>query len=446
MNRQEIYRRIYTLMVSGVNILVQTGVVGWVWYKYYNPLIRIPFWTKGHWYILTIYCFALLFFTHIYGGLKIGYLKRPDALLSQIFAALCSNVVFYAEISLLAYYFPTPAPLLYATIFNLLFIVIWLLVTVAVYNFLFPPHKVLLIYGRNKEQDAVKKLKQRADKFTIKAAISAETELRVIVNQLSHFHSVVLWDIPNAIRNEILKECYSRKIRVYSMPSISDILLSGSELMHFFDTPLFLIRSNPLTVDQMVVKRILDLIFACFVLLLVWPIMLITAILIKVYDKGPILYKQIRCTIHGREFYIYKFRSMVIDAEKDGVAKLASRRDSRITPIGLIIRKLRIDELPQLFNVIKGDMSFVGPRPERPEILAEYKKSLPEFEYRMHVKAGLTGYAQIYGKYNTKPYDKLKLDLYYIEHYSLWLDIKLLILTAKIIFSMESTEGVEDAD
>ena len=133
---------------------------------------------------------------------------------------------------------------------------------------------------------------------------------------------------------------------------------------------------------------------------------------------------------------------MKVDAEKDGVARLAQKKDSRITPIGAFIRKVRIDELPQLFNVIKGDMSFVGPRPERPEIIEEYKEQLPEFPYRMKVKAGLTGYAQIYGKYNTVPYDKLKLDLYYIEHYSLWLDLKLLLLTIKIVLTPESTEGV----
>lgn len=446
MNTQEFKRRIYTLFVASINILIQTGIIGYAWYQYYNQIIRIPFWTKGHWYILTIYCFVLLFFTHIYGGLKIGYLKKPDAFLSQIFATLCANIVFYAEVSLLAYYFPTPMPLIWVTLADVVFIFIWLQVTVKIYNRLFPPHQVLLIYGRDKKEFAIEKLKLRKDKFQIKETINALEDMSVISSRLPEFYAVVLWDIPNAKRNEILKECYSRKIRVYTMPSISDILLSGSELMHFFDTPLFLIRSNPLTVDQMVVKRILDLIFASMVLALVWPIMLITAILIKAYDKGPVLYKQVRCTIHSREFYIYKFRSMVIDAEKDGVPKLASKRDDRITPIGFFIRKLRIDELPQLFNVIKGDMSFVGPRPERPEILAVYKKSLPEFEYRMHVKAGLTGYAQIYGKYNTIPYDKLKLDLYYVEHYSLWLDIKLLILTVKIIFSLESTEGVEDAD
>ena len=226
------------------------------------------------------------------------------------------------------------------------------------------------------------------------------------------------------------------------MPSISDIVLSGAEMMHFFDTPLFLIRSNALTVDQMIIKRVFDVIAGILLLLLTSPILLLTALLIKAYDKGPVFYQQIRCSLFGKPFAIYKFRSMNVNAEKDGIARLAQKKDDRITPVGKIIRKLRIDELPQLFNVIKGDMSFVGPRPERPEIIEQYREELPEFPYRMKVKAGLTGYAQIYGKYNTVPYDKLKLDLYYIEHYSVWMDLKLLLLTIKIVLTPESTEGV----
>ena len=147
-------------------------------------------------------------------------------------------------------------------------------------------------------------------------------------------------------------------------------------------------------------------------------------------------------TIDGREFYIFKFRSMRMDAEKDGIARLASENDDRITPIGKIIRMTRLDELPQLLNVLKGDMSLVGPRPERPEIAREYEAVLPQFKSRLKVKAGLTGYAQIYGKYNTTPYDKLKLDLTYIQNYSFVLDLKLILLTAKILFMKESTEGV----
>ena len=171
--------------------------------------------------------------------------------------------------------------------------------------------------------------------------------------------------------------------------------------------------------------------------------MIITAIVVKLYDGGPVLYKQIRCTRDMKEFKILKFRSMRIDAEKDGVARLASKGDSRITPIGKFIRAVRIDELPQLINIIKGDMSFIGPRPERPEIIAQYLETMPEFIFRTRVRAGLAGYAQVYGKYNTTPYDKLKLDLFYINNYSIWLDLRLMLLTLKILLTPDSTEGVE---
>lgn len=442
MNTQEIRRRIYTLTVSAINIFIQTMLMTFVWKQYYNPYIRIPFWTKGHWYIMTLYMVVLMFFTHIYGGLKIGYLKRFDALLSQIVATICANVIFYIEIVLLAYHFLSVAPILAVTLADTMFILLWIRISMKLYERLFPPHSILLIYGRNKEEEAKKKMMERKDKFLIMECLHADTEQKKIAERLSCCHTVMLWDVPNAIRNEILKECYGRRIRIYTMPSISDIVLSGAEMMHFFDTPLFLIRSNALTVDQMIIKRVFDVIAGILLLLLTSPILLLTALLIKAYDKGPVFYQQIRCSLFGKPFAIYKFRSMNVNAEKDGIARLAQKKDDRITPVGKIIRKLRIDELPQLFNVIKGDMSFVGPRPERPEIIEQYREELPEFPYRMKVKAGLTGYAQIYGKYNTVPYDKLKLDLYYIEHYSVWMDLKLLLLTIKIVLTPESTEGV----
>lgn len=442
MNIQEIKRRLYTLAVAGVNILMQEMLMDRMWRQYYNPYIRIPFWTKGHWYIMTLYVVVLMFFTHIYGGLKIGYQKPFDVMLSQIVAIICANTVFYVEVVLLAYKFLPITPIMVVTGINICLVLVWTEASMKLYRKLFPPHRVLLVYGREKEEEARKKIIERKDKFSVMEGINAETELGQIWEKISVYNTVLLWDVPNYIRNDILKECYGRRIRIYTMPSISDILLSGSEIMHFFDTPLFLIRSNALTVDQMVIKRIIDIVIAVLLLFLTSPIMLITAVVIKFYDGGPILYRQIRCSLFGKSFYIYKFRSMKVDAEKDGVARLAQKKDSRITPIGAFIRKVRIDELPQLFNVIKGDMSFVGPRPERPEIIEEYKEQLPEFPYRMKVKAGLTGYAQIYGKYNTVPYDKLKLDLYYIEHYSLWLDLKLLLLTIKIVLTPESTEGV----
>ena len=241
----------------------------------------------------------------------------------------------------------------------------------------------------------------------------------------------------------MLKFCYGKGIRVYLLPKITDVILMGAEELHIFDTPILLTREYSLTMEQRFIKRMIDVVCAMVFLVIASPFMLVTAIAIKLYDGGPVLYKQVRCTVNRRKFKIMKFRSMRTDAEKDGVARLAQKNDNRITPIGKFIRKCRIDELPQLFNILRGDMSFIGPRPERPEIIDQYMEVMPEFAYRMKVKAGLAGFAQVYGKYNTSPYDKLKLDLTYIENYSLWMDIKLMLLTLKVLFWPDSAEGVE---
>ena len=224
---------------------------------------------------------------------------------------------------------------------------------------------------------------------------------------LERYDGVVLRDINTGLRNKLLKFCYSKNIRVYMMPKIPDIMIQGSAQLHLFDTPIFFTREYSITVEQRCIKRIIDIVCSIILIIITSPFMLITAIAIKCYDGGPVLYKQVRCTRNMKEFKILKFRSMKTDAEKDGIARLASKNDDRITPVGRFIRKVRIDELPQLFNILIGDMSFIGPRPERPEIIKQYQEDMPEFTFRTKVKAGLAGYAQVYGKYNTTPYDKL---------------------------------------
>lgn len=222
------------------------------------------------------------------------------------------------------------------------------------------------------------------------------------------------------------------------------MLLRSSDELNLFDTPLLLSRNMGLSVDQEWMKRAEDIIVSLLMMILFSPIFVLAAIGIKCTDGGPVFYKQERLTKDGKIFMIYKFRTMIVDAEKKSGPVLASEHDPRILPVGRILRATRLDELPQILNILKGEMSVVGPRPERPDLAAEIEKDIPEFNYRLRVKAGLTGFAQVYGKYNTTFYDKLKLDLMYIRKYSLFLDLKLILMTPKIMFLKESTEGVKE--
>ena len=239
-----------------------------------------------------------------------------------------------------------------------------------------------------------------------------------------------------------MKFCFEHSIRTYVTPKITDIMFRGADDIHLFDTPLYLSRNVGLSIDQRFFKRTFDIIVSLIGIVLASPFMIVIAIAIKLYDGGPVFYKQERLTRDGKPFWIIKFRSMTTQSEEKG-ARLCAKGDARVTPIGNIIRNIHFDELPQLFNILKGEMSVVGPRPERQVIAEQYMKEIPEFAFRTKVKAGLTGYAQVWGKYNTTPYDKLKLDITYIENYSLWLDIKLILLTFKILFVKENTEGVD---
>jgi len=232
---------------------------------------------------------------------------------------------------------------------------------------------------------------------------------------------------------------------ITAAPKLTDVMVREAKNITLFDTPLMLVKGTGLTIAQRVAKRTLDIVGSSLILLLISPILLGVAIAIKLEDGGPVFFKQKRMTHYGREFEILKFRSMIVDAEKFSGAVLAEENDPRITKVGRVIRKFRLDELPQFLNILKGDMSIVGPRPERKVLADEICKELPEFAYRLKVKGGLTGYAQIYGKYNSSAYDKLRLDLMYIENYSLLLDIKLIILTIRIMFSKDSTEGIDVA-
>jgi len=311
---------------------------------------------------------------------------------------------------------------------------------VDLYRKLFKPQQILEVYGGDSCENT-EFMNTRPDKYHIVDSISVDVGLDEIVSMLNKYEAILLNDIPSEDKNDILKECFRIGKRVYFTPKISDIIGKNSEDINLFDTPLFLCRNSGISGGQRILKRVFDLFFSMLALIVLSPIFVIVAVAIKIEDRGPVFYKQDRVTIGGKVFGIVKFRSMIEDAEKDGKPIPAGEDDNRITKVGRFIRATRIDELPQLINIIAGDMSIVGPRPERVEHVEKYTQDIPEFAFRLKVKGGLTGVAQVFGKYNTSPLNKLKMDLYYITNYSLLLDLQIIFETIKILVQKESTEG-----
>ena len=449
---RETFKRLINLGLTAVCLGLEIALFAYWWQMQFRWSVVEQlrnFWGKGHVVEVAIYAFVLILLSSMYGGMRLGYLKNVELIFSQVFATLMANIFIYAELSVMAAQPFVLDVFILMTIEQTMVVVIYINVANRIYRAIFPPRRLLLIHGDRPIENICGKFESRRDKYIITRTIHVGEGFDAVSGAIlesyesGECNAVVLGDISVVDRTPLIKFCYAHSIRFYLLPKITDVILMGAEELHVFDSPMMVTREYCLTVEQRIVKRCIDVSGALVLLILASPFMLITAIAIKLYDGGPILYKQVRCTLDQREFYIMKFRSMRTDAEKDGVARLAQKNDDRITPVGKIIRKCRIDELPQLVNILKGDMSFIGPRPERPEIIAQYLEVMPEFAYRMKVKAGLAGFAQVYGKYNTSPYDKLKLDLTYIENYSIMLDIKLMLLTLKILFWPDSTEGVE---
>lgn len=451
LRRMEACKRMINLGLSFLSLGLEIGIFAYFWFHdfQYSLVESLHFYKNGHILELTIYGVVLYAFSKMYGATRLGYLKNSEIIFSQIFATLIADVFIYGELSMMAFELFLPKLFLWMFAGQAVVLIIYTSIANKLYRMMFPPRKLLLLHGERPTDGICAKFESRKDKYVItrKELVLPDMQqnYRMILDayQSGECNAVVIWDVSTKERNKLLKFCYAKSIRVYLMPKITDVIMTGAEELHVFDSPMLLTREYSLTMEQRFIKRMIDVICSLILIIITSPIMLLTAIIIKLSDRGPVLYKQVRCTIGQREFKILKFRSMRVDAERDGQARLAQKHDDRITPVGRVIRSCRIDELPQLFNILKGDMSFIGPRPERPEIIAEYLEVMPEFVYRMKVKAGLAGFAQVYGKYNTTPYDKLKLDLTYIENYSIWLDVKLMMLTLKVLFLPDSTEGVD---
>ena len=448
-NNRDYFKSIYRTLWKMVLTISLLLPYIYVWDRHLNILLYTKYLNKGNILMWLVYISLEVVFLQVMGGYKIGLSKKSNIMISQAIAMFGNNIIEILITILLigrVVYIPT----IIACFFSLQIVQMLILLFISnfgmdIYRHAFPPFLMIEVRGDN-VNSLPKKMNSRGDKYNVEGEIYYRENIEVIRQEIIKYDAVLINDVPSQYRNRILKICYELNKRVYFTPKISDILIIGSDELYLFDTPLFFCRNAKQPLLQRFVKRVMDIVISLIGIIVSSPIMLVVAIVIHTYDKGPVFYRQTRCTIEGKKFKIFKFRSMIVDAERDGKARLAVENDDRITPVGKFIRATRIDELPQFFNILKGDMSVVGPRPERPEIIEQYCNDVPEFAYRLKVKAGLTGYAQVYGKYNTTSYDKLKLDLIYVNKNSILLDIQLILLTLKVIFLKESTEGIEEGE
>ena len=443
MNNRDQYKGILRFWASASLLMLETGIYTYAWFNWYADA-GLDYFFRGNYVVIGLYVLIGFFFMRTFGGFQIGKAKTAEIMSAQMLSVLCVNVITHLQLCLIGTWriSENVLPIIYMTIADMVLVIIWVLFVTWIFAKLYPPRALLLVYGEREPGNLLRKMKIREDKYDVKESISCNVDWDLLTAKMDEYGAVMMADIPADVRNKILKYCFSKRIRCYAVPKIADIMIMSAEKIQISDTALLLFRNQGLSAGQRCIKRIFDIVVGVIAVIIASPVMLVIAIAIKAYDGGPVFFIQDRLTRDGEVFRIYKFRSMRVQGadEKQSITK---KNDDRITPVGHIIRKLHLDELPQVFNIIKGDMSFVGPRPEWTATTEQYSQNLPEFLFRLKVKAGLTGYAQVYGKYNTTPYDKLMLDLCYIEKYSFWLDIKLMLMTVKTLFQKENTEGVE---
>lgn len=414
--------------------------------KFYFMLIP----TRTSFITLGVFTLVYMMMNIIYGGFDIGKRKSKPIIYSFVLSVFFTDIAAHFFMCIMnitvvhngKFVYDYPLLLLLTYIIQIFIIVVFTYGGNYLYFSANKPHDSIIITRKGEQTDSIiSKIGRYKKQYNITETVFINDP--DILKKIDKADSIFFYNLSVPERNAFVEYCYHCKKDIYYSVELSDIVSLGSHRVYFDDKSMVYAPVKGLTFEQRVIKRIMDLVIAGFGLIITSPIFLITALCIKLEDGGPVFYKQERATYAGKIFNVIKFRSMKV--EDGSIHKSVTKNDDRITRTGRIIRKFRIDELPQLINVIKSDMSIVGPRPEMVENVEKYTKELPEFAYRQRAKAGLTGMAQIYGKYNTSPKDKLIFDLTYINEYSVWLDIKLIFRTLLVLLTPDkSTEAFEE--
>lgn len=432
-----------------IHIALSTALfyVVWLLFRYGALSGMSKYGFRYNYFVAIGYAFLLYWFNKTYNAYLLGYSRIRTLVFRQFLSQFFSIVITYFAVSIGWKHFHAPWIFLPMLALQLAGDCFWSSYVNNAYVRCTARRKTLLIYRGLLDKMRFGSIHGKPTErlYEITDELQYDGSFTDLEPQLAGYDAIFVAGVNSHCRNGILKYCKSNSIPGFFLPHVGDLIMQGAEHVQSFDSPVLYVNRKVLEPEYAIVKRLFDIVSSGLALLLLSPVMLVTSLAIHFYDGGPAFYRQTRLTKDGKEFRILKFRSMRVDAEKDGVARLSTGdKDERITPIGRVIRKLRLDELPQLWNIFVGDMSVVGPRPERPEIAAQYYETMPDFRLRLQVKAGLTGYAQVYGKYNTEPYEKLEFDLLYIRHMNILTDLQLCFATFAILFSSESTTGVAE--
>lgn len=434
-------KKIPFAVVKMVNIVLLMIPFLICWTLYYEPRTTTVGSKQVSVLVMIIFFFICYYFGQRLDCFRVSILQIRNVIFGEVLATMITDIIMYILIWMLSIHLPNLIPGLITWGGQCVIGVIWAYVMHQSYFSTHPPLRTIVIYDERMGMENLIHTYGLEKRFNIKTVYPVESIMDKL-EVMEEFDAAFLCGIHSRERNIILKHCINHKIKLFMIPRIADVMMRGSEQIHMLHLPILKTQRYKPSIEYQIIKRTMDIVVSGIATIVLSPLFLITAIAVK-SDGGPAFYKQKRLTKDGKVFEILKFRSMRVDAEKySGAVLSAGENDPRITKVGRIIRACRLDELPQLLNILKGDMSLVGPRPERPELQKEIEKEVPEFGLRLQAKAGLTGYAQVYGKYNTTFYDKLLMDLMYISKPSILEDLTIMLATVKILTSKESTEGV----
>ncbi len=411
-------------------------------------------WTMSRTSGVTVLTFTVLLtiMLSVYGGYDIGKRKSKPVISSLVLAVGMTDIITYIQLEImnandakygtLTLFGEDLFLLLCVMAAQIVIIVLLTRIGNSLYFTVHPPENCCIVASsREAAEHVAAKLNRYRLQYIVRDMVDVGS--RDVKKCILRNEAVFFAEVPSEQRIRLLEYCYEHQKNVYTTADLYDVMVANGRQVILDDCPFVAMGRGELEPHEQLIKRVMDIIISTIALILFSPFMLLAAAAILVEDGRPVFFLQKRKTIGGKVFQIIKFRTMHKSEASCGPQVSAQQNDGRITRVGAILRKFRLDELPQLLNILKGDMSMVGPRPEMLENVAQYSKEYPAFAYRQKMKAGLTGNAQIEGRYNTTAKDKLMMDLMYIENYSIWLDVKLLLRTLTVFFKADSTQGFD---